>query len=899
MITIEQHAIAKYMETNSGLIYTGVTKYVTPVIKETDELTRLKKSNKIYMMFNSKNDQLYLGIVEDDKFKVPMYKNTCLNNIYPLLTDNTSLIKYKCIYEYSHSSFTIIFYMDAKVLEDMKPYALYSVYNHYILNYMKVTNKTYIRHDLLKAAKNQPITIDLNYPFQLNLFEYQKNNIDWMMKLEKMYDLNLNSFELFTNDLKEVIFNGAKYYASSSDLIYDSSYLEEISDKITYHMRGGILHDEVGLGKTFTMLGLIFNTLPNKRKLKFYPKKLTKREQRSLEETQTKINYTDKGVLKSTATLVVCPARLCAQWEDELNKYLKPNSDARMYTISTVVNYKKMMSNLALLSNADVIFVSTNIFTNNNYQRVCTEEGNFALNEIYWHRIIFDEGHEVLHTYTNGYRKRSADEALYNGVMSLRSKYKWVCSGTPLPYNDQSLDAIVSYLTNSKFNPDYYYKFTQEQLDDILTKYFRHNKKKSVKDQIYIPKIQQKTIFLKQTPLERTVYENATGDELRMIQLCTHMLISEADSEILGHEVKSLDEVQRKMIKHFDHLINNAEADIADREHKIELRKLEYNDADNEHPRFSDAWKEYRQNCKNRIKYQEDRIELVKDEIKHLTSRRGLFTSLNDRIKEITQELCPICYDHIEQVTLTKCSHIFCSDCISEYSKGKTEIECPMCRTKLNTSKDIGYSIESEPNDPDSEGESNIASDYEEHINRWGTKMAYMIKFLQLVIEQDSSHRIIIFSQWKKMLELVGTALDLCNIKNVYLKGNIHVMSSNIRRFKRDNNIRVIMLSSETCCSGSNLTEASHIVLLDTVNGEKGEANAIEEQAIGRSARLGQTRSVKVIRLIMKDTIENEYYNTNVGYSFEGVETIGSAKQLGEMFPTKVEEIKDDEIILV
>lgn len=888
MITTEHHAIENNPETNPSLIFAGASHYFTPQNHKIEDKDKIVESIKPFILFDPKKEIFYVSTVEDDSIKVPLYMNASAIHLYKLFNTDNTLIKYKCVYSNTYyGTCTLNFYIDFSTLSELKPYAFYTDYNPYVLNSSIAVTRPSLKTKLLKPSKNQPITIDLNAPFQLNLFDYQKNNVDWMMKLEQMYDLNLNGFELFTNDLKEISVNENKFYASKSNLIYDSSYLEEISDKKSYQIRGGVLHDEVGLGKTFSMLGLIFNTLPNKRKLTFHPKKLTKKQQKSLQDAQTDIFYTSKGKLKSNATLVVCPARLCAQWEDELNKYLKPNSDARMYTISTVVNYKKMMENLALLSNADVIFVSTNIFTNNNYIKACTAEGHYALNEIYWHRIIFDEGHEVLHTYTNGYRKRTADETLYKEVMSLRSKYKWVCSGTPLPYNDQSLDAIISYLTNNKFKTENYYKFTQEQLDSMLTKYFRFNTKKSVKDQIYIPKIQEKTIFLKQTPIEKTIYDNAIGDELRLIQLCTHILVSETDAEIVGHEVKSLDEVQQKMIKHFDKLINKATADIADRENKIELRKIEYNDADNEYPRFSDDWKEFRQSCKNRIKYQEDRIELIKEEITHLTARRKLFTSLNDRIKEI-KEVCPICYDHIEQVTLTKCSHIFCAECISEYSSGKKNVECPMCRTNLDTSKDIGYDIESELNQTcgSKDDESSLVSDYEEHINRWGTKMAYLIKFLQLVIAQDESHRIIIFSQWKRMLELVGSALDICGINNVYLKGNIHVMSKNIRRFKRDKNIRVIMLSSETCCSGSNLTEASHIVLLDTVNGEKGEANAIEEQAIGRSARLGQTRSVKVIRLIMKDTIENEYYNKNVGHSFKGVEATGSAKQLAEMFPT-------------
>ena len=85
-----------------------------------------------------------------------------------------------------------------------------------------------------------------------------------------------------------------------------------------------------------------------------------------------------------------------------------------------------------------------------------------------------------------------------------------------------------------------------------------------------------------------------------------------------------------------------------------------------------------------------------------------------------------------------------------------------------------------------------------------------------------------------------------------------------LHRFKTDESIRILLLSAENCTSGSNLTEATDIVLLDTINGDKDTANAIENQAIGRAARMGQKNRVNVIRFIMKDTVEEEYYSKNI-----------------------------------
>ena len=85
MITTEHHAVTGHPETNPALIYTGVINYMTPVINDINTSKKLKESNKVYILLNAKSDQLYLSIVEDDTFIVPLYKNTDLKNIYPLI----------------------------------------------------------------------------------------------------------------------------------------------------------------------------------------------------------------------------------------------------------------------------------------------------------------------------------------------------------------------------------------------------------------------------------------------------------------------------------------------------------------------------------------------------------------------------------------------------------------------------------------------------------------------------------------------------------------------------------------------------------------------------------------------------------------------------------------------
>ncbi len=166
---------------------------------------------------------------------------------------------------------------------------------------------------------------------------------------------------------------------------------------------------------------------------------------------------------------------------------------------------------------------------------------------------------------------------------------------------------------------------------------------------------------------------------------------------------------------------------------------------------------------------------------------------------------------------------------------------------------------------PATEGESAPVVDWKtDCISKYGTKMAVLIEYLRGIIgEEGKNNRAIVFSQYDSMLRLVGKTLNEYKISNVYCKGNVHVINKNIDKFKRDPSIRVIMLSSEHSNSGSNLTEASHIILVDVLNMDNHQTKEVECQAIGRAVRLGQQKPVTVVRLITKNTIETEYYQKN------------------------------------
>ena len=102
------------------------------------------------------------------------------------------------------------------------------------------------------------------------------------------------------------------------------------------------------------------------------------------------------------------------------------------------------------------------------------------------------------------------------------------------------------------------------------------------------------------------------------------------------------------------------------------------------------------------------------------------------------------------------------------------------------------------------------------------------------------------------------------NILNVFCRGNCYQRDKAIRDFNTDDKIKVIMLSSDSTAAGTNLTKATQVILLDPIYGDYKYRKGQERQAIGRAHRLGQMSKIKVIRFIIKDTIENEIHQLNI-----------------------------------
>lgn len=113
-------------------------------------------------------------------------------------------------------------------------------------------------------------------------------------------------------------------------------------------------------------------------------------------------------------------------------------------------------------------------------------------------------------------------------------------------------------------------------------------------------------------------------------------------------------------------------------------------------------------------------------------------------------------------------------------------------------------------------------------------------------------HRALVFSQFTGFLGKVRDRLDAEGIPYCYLDGSTRDRAAVVQCFK-DGAAPVFLISLKAGGFGLNLTEADYCFLLDPWWNP-----ATEAQAVDRTHRIGQTRSVMVYRLVSKDTIEEK-----------------------------------------
>lgn len=123
------------------------------------------------------------------------------------------------------------------------------------------------------------------------------------------------------------------------------------------------------------------------------------------------------------------------------------------------------------------------------------------------------------------------------------------------------------------------------------------------------------------------------------------------------------------------------------------------------------------------------------------------------------------------------------------------------------------------------------------------------------ITENIGNHKALVFSQFLGMLGLIREKLTALGVKFEYFDGSTSAVDREkaIQSFQKNDEVRVFLISLKAGGVGLNLTAADYVYIVDPWWNP-----AVEQQAIDRTHRIGQTKNIFAYRMICKDTIEDK-----------------------------------------
>ena len=201
------------------------------------------------------------------------------------------------------------------------------------------------------------------------------------MTMKQRMELFKKYLDFSGMDHKSYQYEGVQWCLQNELCLHDGTSVNSVSRVSSTSVRGGFIADEMGLGKTILMIGTFISH--------FVPK-----------------------------TLVVVPPVLLDQWYKQI--YKTTGHRALIY-------HGPHRWSLNLGSAIIVLTTYDMIASPKKSEKKGGKNRENLLYSISWDRIVFDEGHHL----------RNQKTLIYSGAMMLKSKIRWIVSGTPIQNKKQ------------------------------------------------------------------------------------------------------------------------------------------------------------------------------------------------------------------------------------------------------------------------------------------------------------------------------------------------------------------------------------------------------------------------------------------------------------------------------
>ena len=233
--------------------------------------------------------------------------------------------------------------------------------------------------------------------------------------------------------------------------------------------------------------------------------------------------------------------------------------------------------------------------------------------------------------------------------------------------------------------------------------------------------------------------------------------------------------------------------------------------------------------------------------------------SIQDTNDDAVDRDCGICRGTIAKGVFTPCGHIFCSHCIALWMV--RHHKCPLCNQGMSPSGLMRFSLGQSQNQKAS---TQTLQSYEKNhallkslkevqiTGSFGTKMDTIIRHVKHLQKDDPLVKVLVFSQWEKVLEYLETGLEQNGIKCIKLSYKKARKGEAAVKFRDDPSITAFMLNAKSQSAGLTLVSATHVFILEPI------FSGLDKQAINRVHRIGQTQKTFVWRYIIHSTVEDK-----------------------------------------
>ncbi|KAI0689882.1 SNF2 family N-terminal domain-containing protein [Cytidiella melzeri] len=277
------------------------------------------------------------------------------------------------------------------------------------------------------------------------------------------------------------------------------------------------------------------------------------------------------------------------------------------------------------------------------------------------------------------------------------------------------------------------------------------------------------------------------------------------------------------------------------------------------------------------------------------------------------------------QVILTRCQHLFCvgcfkNSCCPEWPTVKPDAKqgCGVCRAPLSQndavhfmpdilSAEVVTKKKSGRKEKRQKGPVNIENYHPStkiktllsdliHFSRGNPYSAnYDPTTIEVQMVDDKGNNVedgvvktVVFSQWTTMLDKIEDALELARIRYDRLDGTMKrdERTRAMEALKHDPGCEVLLVSLKAGGVGLNLTAAQRVYLMDPYWNP-----AVENQAVDRIHRLGQTRPVTTVKLVIENSIEARLLEVQRKKTELANMTLGQNYSKAELLQRRIEEL--------